>query len=105
MRVLAVLKLAPGADRSVVAGLVESEVRRLWQLYTAGSVLEADLTDDPTVVVLLLDVPDAPAAEQLLASLPMLQDGLMTAELHTLRPFRNWERLFATPSGTDPGHP
>jgi hypothetical protein len=113
MRSLAVLRLTRGTDLSAVADQIEPEVRRLWQLYTAGTVLEANLTDDRAVVVLLLDVPDARAAERVLMSLPMLQHGLMTAEVHTLRPFRNWERLFAgrvdpAPSDTsdvDPGHP
>jgi hypothetical protein len=100
MRSLAVLRLAPEADLSAVAARIEAEVRRLWQLYTAGTVLEVHLTDDPTVVVLLLDVPDAAAADRVLTSLPLFQDGSMTAEVHTLRPFRNWERLFAGPAPT-----
>jgi hypothetical protein len=45
--------------------------------------------------VLLLDVPDPARAHTALEALPLVAHGLMTADVHALLPFRNWERLFA----------
>lgn len=95
MSTLAVLRLAPDADAGRVASLLDSEVRTLWRLYTEGVVTHVHLTNDPTTVVLVFDTQDPTRARVALEALPLIADGLMTAELHALLPFRNWQRLFA----------
>ena len=95
MSTLAVLRLTPGADTARVASRLGSEVRILWRLYTEGVVTQVHLTDDPATVVLLLDTQDPAQTRTALEALPLIADGLMTAELHALLPFRNWQRLFA----------
>ena len=95
MSTLAVLRLTQGADVDRVAAVLDSEVRTLWRLYTEGVVTQVHLTDDPTTVVLLLDTRDPTQARTALEALPLITDGLMTAELHALLPFGNWQRLFA----------
>jgi hypothetical protein len=99
MSILAVLRLTPGVDTGRVAAHLDSEVRTLWHLYTEGVVTQAHLTDDPATVVLLLDTQDSAQARTALDALPLVSHGLMTAELHTLVPFRNWQRLFAADHG------
>ena len=96
MTTLAVLRLAPDADRARVAALLDAEVRALWQLYSEGTVTHAYLTDDPGTVVLVLDPPPDQARARL-DELPLLAEHLMTADVHALLPFRNWRRLFAEP--------
>ena len=95
MSILAVLRLAPDTDAGRVASLLDSEVRALWRLYTEGVVTQVHLTDDPATVVLMFDTQDPTRARVALEALPLIADGLMTAELHALLPFRNWQRLFA----------
>lgn len=94
MRILAVLRLVPGADRDHLVSLLDDEVTHLWNLYVDGHVAGVHMTDDPGVVVLDLDTASLDEARAAVDSLPLLAEGLMTAELHELRPFRNWQRLF-----------
>ena len=94
MRVLALLRLVPDADRDRLLTLLDAEVTHLWQLYTDGPVAAAYTTDDPGVVVLDLDAETLDAARTAVDALPLVTGGFMTAELHALGPFRNWRRLF-----------
>jgi hypothetical protein len=99
MSILAILRLTPGVDTGRVASHLDDEVRTLWRLYTEGIVTRVHLTDDPSTVVLLLDTPDSTQARTALDALPLIAHGLMTADLYTLLPFLNWQRLFVAGHG------
>jgi hypothetical protein len=46
-------------------------------------------------VVFVLEAQDAADARASLQQLPLIADGVFTAELIELHPFVNWSRLFA----------
>ena len=97
-RVYAVLTLAEGAAPEDLEPHVLGEEATVWRLYLAGHLREMHLLADRPGAVLALEADGAEGARALLASLPMVEAGLLTAEVLPVRPFVNLEALF------EPGH-
>jgi hypothetical protein len=95
MKVLAVVHLAPSADLLQVRRLLGEELRGSWKLFSQDIIREAYLTDDASRIVFVLEAEHAAAAETHLKTLPLVKSGSFTLQLIELRPFTNWERLFA----------
>ena len=99
MKILAMVEVAEGADRTRLRADLATELEGSWALFAAGVLREAYATEEPGRVVFVLDTPDREAAARALDSLPRVAAGLFRVELVELRPFVNWSLLFAPARG------
>ncbi len=94
MKILAIEKDLPGASEADFAPLLKREAVRVWELYLAGVIRELYFRADRHEAVLTLECGSVEEAEQALASLPLVQNGLIAFELIPLAPYPGFERLF-----------
>lgn len=73
---------------------LKAEARRVWELHQAGIIRELYFRDDQPTAVLVLECVDLEAARNVLATLPLVQAGLIELELIPLRAYPGFARLF-----------
>jgi hypothetical protein len=73
---------------------LQAEARGVWELYQSGVIRELYFRADRPEAVLVLECADVDAARQILASLPLVQAGLITFEVIPLIPYPGFARLF-----------
>ena len=74
---------------------VTAEIQAVWNLYAQGICREFYArTDQPGPAVLALECPTIEAAQAALATLPMVELGLLDLELIPLAPFIHLTHLF-----------
>jgi hypothetical protein len=106
MKFLALEIERPGAGdfaphlRAASAGRIcgphlRAEAARAWELYLAGVIRELYFRADRHTAVLVLECAEAAEARAALATLPLVQAGLITFDLIPLAPYPGFERLFA----------
>ncbi len=76
---------------------MEAEARRVWELYIKGFIREIYFRADRAEAVLVLECESVEAAEDVLATLPLVAAGLSVFEVIGLRPYPGLARLFAHP--------
>ena len=94
MQYIAIANVGPGAPMEMVELLTEPEARRVWDLYTAGVVRSVWYRADSPGAVLLLEAGDAEQARAAIASLPMVEAGLLQTELIPLAPYDGLQAIF-----------
>ncbi len=94
MKVLALEKEVPGVSGAAFKPHLRDEAARAWELHQAGILREIYFRDDKPCAVLVLECDSVRAAEEALASLPLVQHGLVRFELVPLRPYPGFARLF-----------
>jgi hypothetical protein len=99
MQHIAVLKLKPEATEEAQARFRHAEVEKVWEL-TASGILRSIhfVVAGGHGALLHLETADRAAAEAAVDSLPMVEAGLLQAEILTLAPFTGLEVLFAEPA-------
>ena len=95
MKFLAIIDVDPDASIEDIRRDLSRELKGSWDLFAAGVLREAYLTDMQTRAVFILEATDRADAEDRLESLPLIASGAMRVGLIELRPFTNWSRLFA----------
>lgn len=98
MKVLALEAETPGSTAEQFAPHLKAEARRVWELTQAGVLREIYFRQDWPGAVLILECADADEAHDVLATLPLVQAGLITFEIIPLRPYPGLARLFADES-------
>jgi muconolactone delta-isomerase len=73
---------------------LKAEAQRAWDLYQNGTLRELYFRADRSEAVLVLECADINEAQQILASLPLVQAGLITFEVIPLIPYPGFARLF-----------
>jgi hypothetical protein len=68
---------------------------RAWELYQAGVIRELYFRTDEPSAVLVLECADVDEARSVLATLPLVNAGLIDFELIPLRAYPGFARLFA----------
>jgi muconolactone delta-isomerase len=96
MRILALEQDVPGvtADRFTPA-LKMAEARRVWQLQQADVIRAIYFRADAPSAVLLMECADADEARDVLATLPLVEAGLIAFEVIPLVAYPGLARLFA----------
>lgn len=94
MKILAIWRVKEGADMGKVKDYLVEEERFAWRTYLDDVLREHYESDMPAPAVSVLEAESVEAAKKIFADLPLLREGLITAEYYPLRPFRNWEFLF-----------
>ena len=94
MKVLAFEREHPGIPKERFQPYLKAEAARLWELYQSGLVRELYFRADRSEAVLVLECDDLENAQAHLASLPLVQEGLITFEVIPLIPYPGFGRLF-----------
>jgi hypothetical protein len=94
MRILALEREVPGVADDAFEPHLRDEAARAWELYQAGILRELHFRDDRPEAVLVLECDSLDAAEESLATLPLVRHGLLRFELIPLRPYPGFARLF-----------
>lgn len=93
MKFLAV-SITPDPSRAQeIRQSAEAEAEQVWRLISDGSIREAYLSDDGQTAFLLLEAADEQGAREVLATLPMVQHGLLDWQMTVLRGIPGLERL------------
>ena len=77
---------------------LKAEAARVWELYQSGKLREIYFRGDRSEAVLILECAIVEEAELLLASLLLVQAGLISFEVIPLIPYPGFERLFGEQS-------
>jgi len=73
---------------------LRDEAQKGWDLYKEGVIREMYFRDGKPEAVLILECKDVEEAEEKLATLPLVKNGMIKFELIPLRPYHGYERLF-----------
>ena len=96
MKILAIEHECPGVTPQQFQQLGQVEARRVWDLQQAGIIRETYFRADRDEAVLVLECDAQAGAQEILATLPLVQAGLIVFELIPLKAYPGFERLFGT---------
>ncbi len=95
MKILALEKEISGvADAAFTPALLKREAARAWALQQSGVLRETHFRADRQEAVLILECADAAEAQRTLATLPLVEAGLIAFEVIPLVPYPGLARLF-----------
>ena len=94
MKILALEHELPNATDEGFQKYTKDEARKLWGLYKAGVVREANFRVDRSEAVLVLECQTVEEAREALSTLPFVENQLITVELIPLKAYPGFERLF-----------
>jgi muconolactone delta-isomerase len=94
MKILALEVETPDSTAEQFQPHLKAEARRVWELYQAGTLREIYFRQDWPGAVLILECADTDEAHDALATLPLVQAGLIAFEIIALRPYPGLARLF-----------
>lgn len=94
MRIIAIQKENPGLDKRDFVPYLRDEARQGWKLYKEGIIREMYFREDKPEAVLILECNGLEEAQEKLATLPLVREGLISFELIPLKPYHGYERLF-----------
>jgi muconolactone delta-isomerase len=95
MKILALENETSEATAEKFQPLLRDEARCVWELQQSGALREIHFRADRHTAVLVLECAGVKEARQMLASLPLVQAGLITFDLIPLVPYDGFARLFA----------
>jgi hypothetical protein len=94
MKILAIEKERPGASAERFAAYLHAESAQVWELYQADILREIYFSKERSGAVLVLECPDAAAANEALNTLPLVKAGLIEFDIIPLVPYPGYARLF-----------
>ncbi len=94
MKVLALEKDRSGADSAASAPHLHAEARAVWELTQRGIIREIYFRETRSAAVIVLEADGVAQAEEVLARLPLVSEGLTEFEVIGLRPYPGFSRLF-----------
>lgn len=95
MKFLALEHETPGLSSADFHPYLQPEAARAWALYQLGVIRELYFRDDQHTAILVLECTSRDEADQALASLPLVQAGLISFEIIPLVAYPGFARLFA----------
>jgi hypothetical protein len=95
VKILALEHESPGVAAEQFRPHLRREAARAWELYQAGVIRELYFRRDQSTAVLVLECADVEAAREALATLPLVEAGLIRFDLLPLAPYPGFARLFA----------
>ena len=95
MKMLAIEHEQAGAKAADFRRLARAEAARAWALHQTGVIRELYFRQDQTSAVLVLECANEAEAVAHLATLPMVEAGLIAFEIIPLAPYPGFARLFA----------
>jgi muconolactone delta-isomerase len=95
MKILAIERDVQGVDDQEFVPHLQEEAARVWELHQAGVIRELYFRTDQSNAVLIMECSDATEASQILQTLPLVKEGLITFEVIPLTAYPGFSRLFA----------
>ena len=95
MKILAIEHELDGAPAAQFQAQANNEARKVWDLQQAGIIRELYFRADRNEAVLILECDSLQEADDALACLPYVSDGLICFETIPLKPYPGFARLFA----------
>ena len=96
MKFLALEHEQPDATADKFQRYAKEEARRVWELYQVGVIRELYFRGDRNEAVLVLECASVSEAQEVLSTLPFIQNHLIAFEVIPLNAYPGFERLFAT---------
>ncbi len=97
MKALVLMRIADGRSPADLKPHALAENQAIWRLYLGGIVRDMHMRQDTVGAAFTLEVADADEAHRIVGALPMVEAGLLAAEVIPLGPVRPLENLFAAP--------
>ena len=97
MKILALEIELPNREPADFQPHLQAEAQSVWQLYQAGFLREIYFRDDQNTAILVLECPSIEESRNILATLPLVQVGLIDFEVIPLKPYPGYARLFSPP--------
>lgn len=97
MQILALSRRLPGVTTGQLAVHARAEAQASWALHKAGVIRSVHMCPDRPGAAIVLECDGLEAARAHLATLPMVQAGLLDFELTRMLPYTSWESLFQPP--------
>ena len=94
MKILAIEKEFPNVDAEASKPHFKAEASKVWKLYQVGVVREVYFRQDRSEAVLMLECANIGEAREILESLPLVREGLITFDVIPLKPYSGFSRLF-----------
>ena len=94
MKILALEHELPNVTAEQFQQYAVDEARKVWDLHQAGIIRELYFRADRNEAVLLLECASVNEAQEVLSTLPFVQNKLITFELIPLKTYSGFERLF-----------
>lgn len=95
MKILALVHELPGVMPESYRRYAVEEAQKAWDLHQSGLIRELYFRADRNEAVLVLECASLQEAEQTLAELPFVRQGLIRFELIPLKAYPGFARLFA----------
>lgn len=95
MKILAIEKEASGTTADDFKPHLKAEAARAWKLYQAGIFREMYFRKDTPSAILILECPSVKKAIDVLKTLPLVKEGLISFDIIPLVPYPGFSRLFA----------
>jgi muconolactone delta-isomerase len=96
MKLLALEYELPDATADKFQQYAKVEARRVWELHQAGVIRELYFRADRNEAVLVLECGSAREAQDILSTLPFVQNELIAFDIIPLKAYPGFKRLFAT---------
>ena len=94
MKILAIEKEVDGTKSEDFKLHLPAEAERVWELYQADIIREIYFDKLSHNAVLILECNNETEAQEVLATLPLVKEKLITFEILPLIPYAGFERLF-----------
>jgi hypothetical protein len=95
MKLLALEHELPNVAPQQFQQHAKSEARKVWELHQAGIVRELYFCADRNEAVLMLECVSVAEAQEVLSTLPFVENKLIYFEVIPLKAYPGFERLFA----------
>jgi len=94
MKILAIEKEVDGITKEQIRPFLKAEAQRAWELYQNGFIREIYFTKNSHNAVLILECTNENEARNILDTLPLVKEKLITFDLLPLVPYDGLARLF-----------
>ncbi|HPG40022.1 MAG TPA: muconolactone Delta-isomerase family protein [bacterium] len=98
MRILALEQTVPGIMGEQFTPFLKDEAKRVWELNQQGIIRDIWFRADRRDAIVMLECHDVKEAQEYLATLPLVENGLIRFEVIPLAPYTGYARLFNDPA-------
>ena len=95
MKLLAIEQDVPGVKPGQFKPHLKAEALKVWEHYQSGTIRECYFRADCSKAVLVLEADNVDEAENILNTLPLVDEGLIRFDIIPLVPYPGFSRLFA----------
>lgn len=95
MQFLVIARVVEGTPMEKVLPLVPNEAAKVWEKYAADMLRSIYYIADMSGAVLMMEAATLEEVQEAVAKFPMVEAGVLHAEVLPLKPYTGFESLFA----------